>query len=91
MPQKTRMQYGEDSRTQAQKDADTRQWVKEHTHDYRQQATDSVPPEDPSGGYGMPPNDDDKRRNRWKRITDWIAIIGWIAIGVFVVKYFLNL
>lgn len=72
MPQSNRLFYQQDTRTEAERDADTKAWVKAHTTDYRQtQAASAVPPEDPSGGHGgyyRPDDDRDKPSN----MTEWI-------------------
>ena len=54
MPQQSRMMYQLDTRTEAERDADIKDWVKAHSTDYRKQkqAASGRPPEDPSGGHG---------------------------------------
>jgi len=81
------MQYREDTRTQAQKDAEIKQWVKEHTHNYRQrQATDSVPPDDPSGSYGMPPSGGGYGSKWWWRLLVLI-LKGCVILAGAVITY----
>lgn len=86
MPQRTRMVYQEDTRTQKEKDREIKEWVQAHRTDYRQmQAIDSMPPEGPGGSYGGVDSGDGGHKRNWGNtilkviaLVAGFCIVGWL-------------